>query len=375
MFDFFPLLKKQGLKASFCYEDSQMDDALLNLEVLFSAHKKGALLVNYTKALKCLSDRVLVENTMTKDVFEIKTKQIVSTLGPFTDGFFSQSKTSFKPFLTPTKGVHLIFSQKDLPAKKAMVIQKEKRILFVIPQVRDKVLVGTTDTEFLGNPRDVNVTKEDVDYLFSSLKEYFPDFQASYNKIISCFSGVRPLVRESQKSESAISRKEKIIKKENITFLIGGKYTTFRPMAKKTVDSLTSKKFTLHNEPLRKLDFRQDFNEEKMNSTKGVFFQKILFEDYEFIKNKYSFLYESLKEEEKNWALLAHWALHKTMCLHLKDFFRLRTDLTLFEPEKVKKLIGLVSSIFQKELKWSEKEILQQKEDCLKSLTFHSSCF
>ncbi len=374
----FPLLKIEGLKTSFCYEDAQMDDAGLTFEVLLSAHRKGSICVNYVRALKCFSDRVLAKDTINNETFEIKTRHIVSTLGPWTDIFSSQNNMSWKPILSLRKGVHLVFSQNDLPSKKALVFQKDKRIIFVIPQARNKVLVGTTDTAFKGDPRTVCVTKNDIDYLFSALKTYFPQFEASYGKIVSCFAGVRPLAKQFYLKETQISRKEKIIRKDNITFVIGGKYTTFRPIAKKVLNFVTHKKYLLKDEPLRELDFSQNLQDKthfSTFSTKEQCFQKVPQADYHFITKRFSHLYKHLDDEKKAWALLAHYALERTMCLSLKDFFRLRTDLTLFEPQKAYELIDFIASIFEKEMKWSKKEMLQQKKEALNSLTFCRPCF
>ena len=57
-----------------------------------------------------------------------------------------------KPCVRLTKGAHLVFARTTLPVREAIVLGDEHgRIVFVMPHDR-YVLVGTTDTDFSGDP-------------------------------------------------------------------------------------------------------------------------------------------------------------------------------------------------------------------------------
>ncbi|MEZ4870797.1 MAG: hypothetical protein R2827_00860 [Bdellovibrionales bacterium] len=94
------------------------------------------------------------------------------------------------------------------------------------------------DTDYTGDPREVHATKEDIEYLLKVANEYFPGAQLKEKDIIASYSGVRPLVNDGAESEGKTSREHTIINHpKNITFVAGGKYTTYRLMAEEAVDS------------------------------------------------------------------------------------------------------------------------------------------
>ena len=121
--------------------------------------------------------------------------QFVGALGPWTDIFGAQQSTEWQRRLRPTKGIHLTFSRQRIPIEKAVVMAVEQRILFVIPR-HEMVIVGTTDTDFSGDPYDVEVTPKDVRYVLQALHQYFPAMNLTAKDILSSYAGIRPLVQD-----------------------------------------------------------------------------------------------------------------------------------------------------------------------------------
>jgi glycerol-3-phosphate dehydrogenase len=96
-------------------------------------------------------------------------------------------------------------------------------------------LIGTTDTDYDGSPDDIGVDQEDVDYLFRELRRIFPEGNFKKDKIITMFAGLRPLVYKCG-AAAKVSRKHAFKESySGITYVMGGKYTTYRKMAEDCV--------------------------------------------------------------------------------------------------------------------------------------------
>src|SRR5205823_4724430 len=123
----------------------------------------------------------------------------------------------------------------------------DKRIIFAIPR-GDIVIVGTTDTDYKENPEGVKSNLEDVDYLINVVNGYFPGSPINKTDIISSYAGVRPLVDDGSHSESKTSREHVILNtSHNITFVAGGKYTTYRRMARDIMETVLRKEFSVED--------------------------------------------------------------------------------------------------------------------------------
>ncbi len=66
-------------------------------------------------------------------------------------------------------------------------------MLFVIPW-GDYSLVGTTDTEFHGDPDSARAERADVEYLLAEVRALFPGAPLSEAEIATTFTGVRSLL-------------------------------------------------------------------------------------------------------------------------------------------------------------------------------------
>ncbi len=111
------------------------------------------------------------------------------------------------------------------------------RIVFVMPHDR-YVLVGTTDTDFTGDPASVRTENGDIEYLIAVLAEGLPKIKLTSADVATSFAGLRALViREDEKSPSAVPREETIFESASgMLTVAGGKLTTHREIAQKVVD-------------------------------------------------------------------------------------------------------------------------------------------
>ena len=142
------------------------------------------------------------------------------------------------------KGSHLVVP-KIHDGEQAYILQNaDGRIVFVLPYEDDFSLIGTTDVNFTGDPRNVTIDQEETDYLIKITNEYFKT-QISVTDIVHTFSGVRPLLEEEGADAQALSRdyEFKLTGDAQSALLLniyGGKITTYRKLAEHAVNKLVA---------------------------------------------------------------------------------------------------------------------------------------
>ncbi|MFX0169084.1 MAG: FAD-dependent oxidoreductase [Candidatus Hodarchaeota archaeon] len=237
-----PLLDTSRLTGAAMWYDSNIDDARLVIETLKEAIWKGnAAAMNYLRVIRLHHDesgriegvQAIDQSRLQQEEITIKGKVIVNTTGVWADELLALDDESHQKLLRPTKGVHLVYHRKDFPINDTFALNSidDKRFFFLIRR-NEWVLVGTTDTDFSGNPAECYCTGEDADYLRNSIQVLFPEARISDEYIQGTYAGLRPLVAEVGISESEVSRKHTILEREDGLFsLLGGKLTIFRKMA------------------------------------------------------------------------------------------------------------------------------------------------
>lgn len=393
----FPFVNEQNLLGAYAYSDAYMDDDRLVFETMRSAAGFGATIANYVKAVGVEwqggeVSAVVAEDQLRKKKIVIKGRHVVSTVGPWTDLVAVDLLKSWKKILRPSKGVHLTFHRERLPLKEAIVMAAEERIVFGIPR-HDMVIVGTTDTDFPQDPSQVRANKDDVRYLLEVTNRYFPGARITERDIVSVYAGVRPLVDDNSQTESKTSREHLIyVDPRNITFVAGGKYTTYRRMAEQTVE-VVLKKWDLSdrarlskNRTLQPLNERvtvglldaakkavprwsRDFSlsEEML----ALLAERHGMEAYDILLRylpELSGRYQS--EDELFYGLEVLHAIDKTMCLNLVDFVFRRTHLFLAERDHGERFWHFVSEIMAARLGWSDEQRLDQINALQKQILF-----
>jgi glycerol-3-phosphate dehydrogenase len=353
----FPDLQIRDLEGGFAYYDAYMDDDRLVLETLRSAHNFSAQAANFVRAgrLQVKNNRVTeleVEDLVAKEKFLIKARHVISSVGPWTDDLGHKLFADWKKKLRPSKGVHLTFSRERFPLQDAVVMGAEKRIVFAIPR-HEMVIVGTTDTDFARDPAEVRTEEDDVDYLLRVIENYFPGQKIEKKDIVGSYAGVRPLIDDGSATESKTSREHMIWSEPvGVTFVAGGKYTTYRNMAEQTVHH------ALEFFPIEeRVKFNNSRTTEPLNPRVTPFLldralrQQAQWADEFALPQKFTKLladrhglegHDILERadrtlrfipgdsnEEWVWAAEALHAVEHTMCLHLRDFYFRRSPLVL----------------------------------------------
>lgn len=237
-----PALSREGLTGGAMYFDAWADDARVTFENVLDADLHGAAIANYTavESFNVIDGKIV--SASLRDVIggitcEVRAKKFLNAAGPWVDEIRRMDDPATKPCVRLTKGVHLVFARTVLPVRESLVLADERgRIVFVMPHDR-YVLVGTTDTDFAGDPASVRTEIGDVEYLLAVLAESLPGIKLTNADVATSFAGLRALIREDKEAPSSVPREEVIL--ESLSGLItvaGGKFTTHREIAQKLVD-------------------------------------------------------------------------------------------------------------------------------------------
>ncbi len=234
-----PEPKPKDLLGAVRYYDGLTNDARLVLDTLRSAVNGGATICNYTR----LETAVPLAGQWTchvRDVeadraFTVRTRAVVNATGPWT-----QSLPDSSVRLRLTKGIHLVIEKEALPVLDAVVMTEGNRILFAIPW-GDRVILGTTDTDYDGSLDHVPVTRDDVDYVLGVVNQAFPTARLDRTNMVSSWAGLRPLIASGQGGPSDISRAHEIRQPRAGWFdVAGGKLTTYRRIGEQVVDRVAA---------------------------------------------------------------------------------------------------------------------------------------
>lgn len=380
----YPLIKSDLLIGGLRYSDAYMDDDRLVFETLRSAQKLGQLVcASYVEAKNInstLTDRfnevTVIDQLGDQKPFKIKARHIVSTVGPWTDDLRRRIDQQALPCLRPTKGIHLTLDRNRFPLISAVVMGVEERIVFAIPR-HDMVIVGTTDTDYKGDPRLVKVSAEDITYLLSVVNQYFPQARLETKDILAVYAGVRPLVQDGSASEGKTSREHTIWTDENrVTFVAGGKYTTYRLIAEQAMEQVVGY-FPVADQ----VKFKKGQTDKPLNSQvtddflvfKDQLSQDLKLDSPQLSLDQCQKLIDRFGPEALNFSKLfghktyiqyeALYAIRFTYCFKLSDFYFRRVPLFLGESDHGLAMIEEIKLVWVPELALSLAEWEQQVQE------------
>ena len=236
-----PLLASDGLRGAVHYEDAITDDARLTLTVLQDARRHGARVLTYApvRTIHVADGTRAVELC---DGTRITAKTIVVAAGPWTGPQLLGN--AGHELLTLSKGVHLVVRHDDVPVRQPVVVQvpQQRRVLFVVPW-GTRTYLGTTDSSYEGDPGASRVIESEELEVLALVHRVLPGARLEPARIVSAWSGVRPLVRAARsaraRDESTVelARTHRVLEPHLGVFaVVGGKLTTYRSMAQELVD-------------------------------------------------------------------------------------------------------------------------------------------
>jgi len=245
-----PALAAREPKDAYMFYDCQTDDVRLVLTVLGEAERFGAVMLNGANVAEVLSANgratgVAFEEAESGERAEVSADHIVNATGVFADQIRPEEIAGEEdvPRIAPSRGTHLILDQADLPMGRAACIVPAGagRMIFSLPWY-GRTLIGTTDNDFDGDTVHPRPAPDDVGYLLDAANEFFGT-SLTQSDLVGAYAGVRPLISSGDPRKSVdISRKAELYETSSgMLTITGGKLTTWRRMAKQTVDRLVER--------------------------------------------------------------------------------------------------------------------------------------
>lgn len=237
-----------NITKGFEYSDGWVDDARLVVLNALAAQDKGAQIKTQTKCIK--ADRhnniwtITLQDTLTGDTEIIRSKSVVNAAGPWVAKLFDEALTLKSPQnIRLVKGSHIVVPRLHDQPEAYMLQNADQRIVFVIPFEEDFSLIGTTDVEYNGDPAEVKISDDEIEYLLDITNDYFKQ-KISKEDIVTTYSGVRPLLDDESVDAQKVTRDytlelEDFNGKAPILSIFGGKITTYRKLAEAAVDKLS----------------------------------------------------------------------------------------------------------------------------------------
>lgn len=238
---------KPEMTKGFEYSDCWVDDARLTLLNILDAKQKGAEIRNYceVKSAKRVGDiwHVSLFDSRTNQTFERQCHALVNAAGPWVRSFITENMQGESPYgIRLIKGSHIVVPKVHDEPQAYILQNDDQRIVFVIPYMDDFSIIGTTDVEFKGNPREVEITGEEIDYLIEITNKHFVH-QISRDDVVWTYSGVRPLCDDESDSPQAITRDYTLSLEQEgdqapLLSIFGGKLTTYRKLGEAAMKQL-----------------------------------------------------------------------------------------------------------------------------------------
>ncbi len=227
-----PGLAPAGIRAAVLYHDHQTSDTRLTVAVLGAAAAAGATVCNHVEvvALRARSGRLegaeLVDR-LTGTGFAIAARAIVNATGPWVDRLRRLETDRAGTSVRLSKGAHLLLDRDHEWRAAVTTPLPGGRVSFAIPW-EDMLLLGTTDTEYAGDPGDVAVTDRDQVQILAEAARSLDPAVLDPARVRARFAGLRALPVGEGGTSSA--RREVVITTgpAGMISVAGGKLTTWR---------------------------------------------------------------------------------------------------------------------------------------------------
>ncbi len=244
-----PALAAREPTSGYLFYDCQTDDVRLVLTVLGEAERFGAICANRLNVTGLLerdgrAHGVRVFDGESGESFEVRAPNVVNATGVWADQLRPDElhDQAELPRIRPSRGTHITLRHDDLPLRGGAIVPAGAgRTIFALPWL-GHTLIGTTDNDYEGPLDHVRPSEDDIAYLLEAINGFFGSALGPA-QLTGAFAGVRPLISTGDPKKSVdISRKAELYETSSgMITITGGKLTTWRRMAKMTVDRLVER--------------------------------------------------------------------------------------------------------------------------------------
>jgi glycerol-3-phosphate dehydrogenase len=240
-----PNLVRPNLRGALLYHDAMEDDARFTLAVVRTAianAQGAAVAVTRVRAVGPLHEGERVTGATVSDLLtgaktEVRASAVLDATGVW--GALPDRPFGARSFeVLPARGSHLVIERSRIPARGGMTLRIPGRVVFLVPWPRHWI-IGTTDRPYRGTLDHVAASAEEVDEILDTLNGAL-DLTIGRDDIVSTYAGLRPLVAPADAASSGkVSREHRVaVEAPGLVRVSGGKYTTYRVMARDAVDAV-----------------------------------------------------------------------------------------------------------------------------------------
>ncbi len=234
-----PALRQEALVGGIRYWDALVDDARHTMMITRTAARLGAAVVTSVRAtgLVRTGDRVAGVEAVDLESgrrLSVRARQVINATGVWTD-LVQDMAGRGAIRITASKGIHLVVPRHRIQSESGMIIRTEKSVLFLIPW-GSHWLIGTTDTDWNLDLAHPAASSTDIRYLLDRVNTVLAE-PLTPDDIEGVYAGLRPLLSGESDATSRLSREHAVsVSVPGLVTVAGGKYTTYRIMAKDAVD-------------------------------------------------------------------------------------------------------------------------------------------
>jgi glycerol-3-phosphate dehydrogenase len=237
-----PSLRKDAFVGAIQLWDAQVDDARFVMMVLRTAAEYGAQIASRTQCVGFLREGERVTGLRIRDLetdttAEVRAKQVVNATGVWTDDIQELVGGRGQIHVKASKGIHLVVPKDRIHSATGILLRTEKSVLFVIPWGRHWI-IGTTDTAWDLDKAHPSASKADIDYVLDHVNAVLTT-PLTHDDVEGVYAGLRPLLTGETEETSKLSREHVVAHPvPGLVLVAGGKYTTYRVMAKDAIDAV-----------------------------------------------------------------------------------------------------------------------------------------
>lgn len=249
-----------GYTHGFLYSDGWTDDSRLVVLNALDAAQRGARVLTRTtcERIEPHAQGWLATLSSGGERRTILARAVVNAAGPWVSRFVAErSPVHLAHSVRLVKGSHIVVPRLFSHRFAYLLQGEDRRIVFAIPYAQELTLIGTTDVEHRGDPRDVTIDPEEITYLCRAVNRYLAR-PSSPADVLWSYSGVRPLLDDASPRPSSVTR-DYLLELDRgpaasegpaagtrpasrqgppLLSVFGGKITTYRKLAETAVNRL-----------------------------------------------------------------------------------------------------------------------------------------
>ncbi len=361
-----PTIQNKKLRGGIIYQDGQFDDTRLAINLAQTAAEYGATILNYCKVTGLLKKDKKTKGVLLKDTISLKEYKVFSTVvinatGVFADTVIKMDDAARSPLVSASQGVHIVLDKKFFPGNDALMIPKttDGRVLFAVPWY-DRVVVGTTDTAVENISLEPAALSSEINFILNNINAYL-NIAITKVDILSLFTGLRPLVKMSSINKTSLMPRDHtiVISATGLITITGGKWTTYRKMAKDVIDKATAYSTLVKKDCItHDLKIHGWVNESDKSNPLHYYGADLV-----PLKNLYL--------ENENWHKSLHpsfpytqacviWAVRKEMAITVEDVLARRTRMLFLDAKAAIETAPFVAELMATEMKKEKEWIVAQ---------------